>query len=101
MTCCRKTYARKAAWLAFGLVALAAITSTAQAAAVENSLGDVPNVSSLSLSEFLDVSMNIVFYPTDRNSRSGDHSGSSGHNNNLCGGNGKHNTSGTQRCVLL
>ncbi|KAL0072703.1 ERAD-associated protein [Marasmius tenuissimus] len=45
MTCCRKMYARKAAWLAFGLVALAVITSTAQEAAAENSLEDALNAS--------------------------------------------------------
>ncbi|KAL0581344.1 ERAD-associated protein [Marasmius crinis-equi] len=42
MTSCKKMYARKAAWLAFGLVALAAIASTAQEAAEGNSMTDIP-----------------------------------------------------------
>lgn len=40
MVSCGKMYARKAAWLAFGLVALAAVTSTAQNAMEENMVAD-------------------------------------------------------------
>ncbi|KAK1230477.1 ERAD-associated protein [Marasmius sp. AFHP31] len=44
MTRCRKMCARKAAWLAFGLVALAVITSTAQEAATPTTVSETTPV---------------------------------------------------------